>query len=421
MDVLSSGDEETTDQRRHAVRFLLIGLASFVAVGTAASAALAQQSPETSLDYQTGGQSNADRPDYHVVSKGDTLWDLSGRYFGDPLAWPRLWSYNSHITNPHWIYPGDIVYLKPEPKRKKDGPKPGARAERGVEGAAGRRGGRQQGARGGGATGSRGDRREPPQIRIGKQLEPGLRLSLGGFITKDQPYFVGRVIASPKPARMISGYDTVWVGLGSEAYPDAEKKRIPRRKRFPIKEPETLEQGSRFGIVRAVDKVRDSNGNVIGTKYWVIGSLVVTQARTPEDKLETALIDQSWAPVERGDFLVPYERQLNVIQHVPAEKNVVAKIIDQLEGGFSFGEFEYVFVNKGAAAGIRVGNRAFIYQRRTGVGPRWQRSGIPDVVPWQRVGRLRFVNVREHFSTAIITDSKREVEIGDRLEMYAGN
>src|SRR5690606_12639345 len=46
-------------------------------------------------------------PEAHVVQKGDTLWDISGYYLHDPYQWPKLWSYNEHITNAHWIFPGD--------------------------------------------------------------------------------------------------------------------------------------------------------------------------------------------------------------------------------------------------------------------------------------------------------------------------
>src|SRR5205085_9844333 len=52
-------------------------------------------------------------PDLHVVRKGDTLWDICFYYFNDPWQWPKVWSYNPQITNPHWIYPGDLVRLVP--------------------------------------------------------------------------------------------------------------------------------------------------------------------------------------------------------------------------------------------------------------------------------------------------------------------
>jgi hypothetical protein len=46
-----------------------------------------------------------------VVKEGDTLWDLSDEYLHDPFAWPDLWENNRHIQDPHWIYPGDSIYL----------------------------------------------------------------------------------------------------------------------------------------------------------------------------------------------------------------------------------------------------------------------------------------------------------------------
>ena len=52
-------------------------------------------------------------PELHVVRSGDTLWDICWYYFNDPWQWPKIWSYNAQITNPHWIYPGDLVRLLP--------------------------------------------------------------------------------------------------------------------------------------------------------------------------------------------------------------------------------------------------------------------------------------------------------------------
>lgn len=47
----------------------------------------------------------------YFVKKGDTLWDLSAEFFNDPFTWPDLWENNRHIQDPHWIYPGDSIYL----------------------------------------------------------------------------------------------------------------------------------------------------------------------------------------------------------------------------------------------------------------------------------------------------------------------
>lgn len=46
----------------------------------------------------------------HFVVKGDTLWDVAEHYLGDPFRYPELAAV-SHIRDPHWIYPGDIIRI----------------------------------------------------------------------------------------------------------------------------------------------------------------------------------------------------------------------------------------------------------------------------------------------------------------------
>ena len=53
-----------------------------------------------------------DYPNEYIVKKGDTLWDISAVFLKSPWLWPQIWQHNSQISNPHLIYPDDIIYLR---------------------------------------------------------------------------------------------------------------------------------------------------------------------------------------------------------------------------------------------------------------------------------------------------------------------
>jgi len=71
-----------------------------------------------------------DHPDEYVVVKGDTLWDISGKFLEQPWQWPAIWHANPQIENPHLIYPGDrvsLVYIDGKPRLMINGDKPTVR------------------------------------------------------------------------------------------------------------------------------------------------------------------------------------------------------------------------------------------------------------------------------------------------------
>lgn len=51
-------------------------------------------------------------PEVYQVKRGDTLWDIAALYLEKPWLWPDLWRNNTHIQNPHLVYPGDKIELR---------------------------------------------------------------------------------------------------------------------------------------------------------------------------------------------------------------------------------------------------------------------------------------------------------------------
>lgn len=48
----------------------------------------------------------------HEVVKGETLWELAGRYLEDPFRWPLIYEANrDRIEDPHWIYPHQVFII----------------------------------------------------------------------------------------------------------------------------------------------------------------------------------------------------------------------------------------------------------------------------------------------------------------------
>lgn len=94
------------NRRLVALAAVLVGAAALTVPSSDAHA----QGVMVSTDRGTGGLGQGT----HVVQPGETLFGLADRFLGNPYLWPQLWAYNPQITNPHWIYPGDVLFLRPE-------------------------------------------------------------------------------------------------------------------------------------------------------------------------------------------------------------------------------------------------------------------------------------------------------------------
>jgi len=65
-------------------------------------------------------QEKKEAENVYTIKQRDTLWDISSKFLKDPFLWPKLWQRNPYITNPHWVYPGQLIHLSPLEDLKKE-------------------------------------------------------------------------------------------------------------------------------------------------------------------------------------------------------------------------------------------------------------------------------------------------------------
>ena len=54
----------------------------------------------------------AEKPTKYVVKKGDSLWRIAGKVYGNPLKWPRIYHANKDkIKNPNKIHPNMVLFI----------------------------------------------------------------------------------------------------------------------------------------------------------------------------------------------------------------------------------------------------------------------------------------------------------------------
>lgn len=312
-------------------------------------------------------------PPVYTVRRGDTLWDVTGRFYGNPWEWPRIWSYNPEVTNPHWIYPLDQLRL---------------RAEGDIQTAP--------------VSGS--------QLRapVHAMQEGTVFLRQEGYLDDEALDEAGVVAGSPEDHMLLAPYDQVYIQFGDEhtGRPTGE---------YTI-----------FGEVD--DRHREADGE--GTLVRIYGAVRI-ESYDEESHRARATIIEALDPIERGHRVAPVPRRFDMVPPAVADRDLETHVAATLRPRALLGAQQVVFVPVGTEEGVQVGNRFVIVVSgdrwrdglaagADGVGSEVDAPDEPDEYPDEIVAEGRVVHVRPHSATLVLTRSLREVERGDRAELRQG-
>ncbi|MBN1652208.1 MAG: LysM peptidoglycan-binding domain-containing protein [Deltaproteobacteria bacterium] len=332
------------------------------------------EAAQTGRGYRIGAGGDYRIPEVHAVEKGDTLWDITEHYYGDPWQWPQVWSYNPEITNPHWIYPLDQIRL-----RMDDGA------------------------------------REPePKSEIGRSVsersaEGSVILQSYGYLDEEALRTVGRIFGADEEHMMLSKSDVVYI------------------KFKPGQSVQTGKPYTVFRKMRQAEREKEERGTLVR----IFGTVVIDDYDSKK-LVARGVIDESLDPIERGYQIAVLDTQFTVVPPKTNERWVVATIIANLRPRRLIGSYNVVFIDAGIDKGVMPGNRFIVFRK----GDEWQKSLFTSVeemggvyelpeyrqaeYPREKIGVLRVIKVRKKTSVALITSANTDIKIGDRVEMPKG-
>lgn len=322
-----------------------------------------------------------DAPDKHVVVKGDTLWDISGAFLEHPWCWPQVWGMNrDQIRNPHWIYPGQVVWFDRAHGRLSLTPP----EEAGLPPVT----------------------RLSPQVRteaMGAEAVPSIAPGvIEPFLAQPLVLEPGALDGAPRIAASEEGH--VYLGEGDRVYVRGN-----------------LNGATSFQVVRPGNALHDpQTGAVLGYEASYLGT-VALQAEARGADVHTFRVTSSKQEIGVGDRLVaaPPALARNYAPHAPA-RLVDARVMSIYGDSLRYaGQNQVVTVNRGSIDGLDVGSVLQLQHfGKTVPDPEGSKGflGLGTTMmklPDEQYGTLFVFRVFGHVSYGLIMQVTAPVEVGD--------
>lgn len=300
---------------------------------------------------------------YYTVQKGDTLWDISRKFFDSPWVWPELWKENRYIKNPHFIEPGDklrlfhnkesdlIIDEKLKPEISKTVPQP----------------------------------EKPREKNVLYFNYPAI--DSVGFIKKEAVLPNGSIFKAKDDKVAISEGDLVYIKHENNS---------------------NFAPGSKYTVYRTFKPLTDSKtGALIGKQHYLTG---IVEIKTVEPLYAIAEVLKSFREIAVNDLLMPYETRSPRIPIIESETGIEGSIIVPEEERKIIGDNTVVFINKGEKDGVKSGQFYNVYYReKKNISPG---SIVATYLAPVDYGKLFILFSEQATSSALITRSDKEISAG---------
>jgi hypothetical protein len=349
-----------------------------------------------------------DHPDTYTVKRGDTLWDIAGRFLKRPWLWPEIWQANPQIKNPHLIYPGDVISLA---YLDRVAVQPGPREEAPVTG-----------------------------IPL-SQVEPFLKNLRVVDQFEQLPYVVGleedRLRSTQGQVAYIRGLSGTQAGQRyAVVRPTVRYSRLDRKSCCDIYWKDDLDFRGRRELgttdqmwTHAV--LNDNGGEELGFELMQLTTGTVSRGEVGGIEASTLVIDDAGREVRVGDRLIPVEAQpydLQFFPHPPKQqleygKARILAVADMLTSG---GPRDVVALSVGARDGVDNGTVFSSWRVGSNVIDRVEYGAERDSdlvshsakvrLPDEFAGHLMVFRTFDKVSYALVMDSIRPTRVGYELK-----